>query len=168
MARRARIDRLTGYGAVYRWLWRHRRVLTDAFARTGPVWSVVQPYLADEGVVNQLGAPPTRQALSETWARVRRNAAREAEIRAKLPATTSHRSRRGHWEPPEAAPSSVPCRRSAAPPAPSMSPGATGAKSIEQYSAEQQSRIRKQMESFQRQCKQADHPVKWQSRGDAK
>ena len=97
MARRTRTDGSEGHGDVYRWLWRHRRLLMDVFAslRGRPCWRVIRDCMAEEGVLNELGRSPTSQALSETWARVNRNWAAREERRAKLAAGSSNWGRSG-------------------------------------------------------------------------
>ena len=91
MARWKRNDGSEGYGDVYRWLWRHPRVVTATFVPgiERPCWTVIRDYMANDGVLNKRGMTPTCQALSETWARVTRNRAAREERLAKLPASSS-------------------------------------------------------------------------------
>lgn len=99
MARWKRNDGSEGYGDVYRWLWRHPRVVTATFlpGTKRPCWTVIRDYVANDGVLNKRGMTPTCQALSETWARVNRNrAAREARLAA-FEARTAASARPAPW-----------------------------------------------------------------------
>lgn len=74
-------------------------MLTSLFAprRGRPCWPVIRDCMSEEGVLNELGRPPTSQALSETWARVNRNWAAREERRARLADKPEISARLVHW-----------------------------------------------------------------------
>lgn len=62
---------------VYEWLAARHDELVAAFKRTPPSWTVLAKYLAEGGVLNADGVPPTPSAVRTSWLRVEADLARK-------------------------------------------------------------------------------------------
>jgi hypothetical protein len=60
--------------APYQWLAARHDALVAAFAEEPPSWPALAAFLAERGIMNADGKPPTAEGLRKVWLRVRQAA----------------------------------------------------------------------------------------------
>lgn len=73
---------------VYTWLANRHDGLAEAFRSQPPSWKSLAKYLADGGVLNADGQPPTPAAVRTSWMRVEADLARKRASRGRSQTTT--------------------------------------------------------------------------------
>ena len=65
------LERMEGRSPLYDWLRQHRAMLETRFAVSRPRWATVAKVMAELGVCDAAGRPPSASTVRQAWYRVR-------------------------------------------------------------------------------------------------